>query len=217
MKFIYAIFDMNGLMFDTERLFIDSYTYGVAPCTGMEFPMEKLRQLIGVSRAATAEQFEYLFGTMHSYQECCKIADAWVDHYLQENGIPVKDGLFELLEWLKKRGVKMAVATSTERQRAMSFLRLAGVEQYFQAVIGGDMLKESKPNPQIFLLTAQMLGCKDLQQCVIFEDSLNGMLAAVNAKIPVIVVPDLIDPTQQRPNLCLAKVATLYEAIKYLE
>lgn len=94
---------------------------------------------------------------------------------------------------------------------------MAGVEKYFHTVIGGDMVTESKPNPQIFLLAAQMLGCEDLQRCVVFEDSLNGMLAAAKAEIPTIIVPDLIDPTLENPNLCIAKVTTLSEAIPYLE
>lgn len=217
MKFQYAIFDMDGLMFDTERLFVESFEKQVSLETGMKFEREDLKKLLGCNKAATEKLFPELFGTKYSCQECYAISDRWVKEYLEENGIPVKPGLEELLKWLKKNGFKCAVATATNRDKAWNYIKSTGVDIYFDTIVGGDMVTKGKPDPQTFQLAAEALGASNPEQCVVFEDSRNGLLAGHNAHMAVIVVPDLLDPTEDYPDLCYAKVHTLKDAIQILE
>ncbi len=217
MGFQYAIFDMDGLMFDTERLFVESFVKEVGPATGMDFPVEKLKALLGLNRAATEEIFPTLFGTKYTCEQCYEISERWVKEYITENGIPLKPGLEELLIWLKTNGFKCAVATSTARDKAAGYMKSVGLEHYFDAIIGGDMVSKGKPDPQIFQIAAETLGSADPGQCVVFEDSRNGLLAALNAKMAAVIVPDLLDPTVEFPGLCYAKVKTLSDAIAVLK
>ena len=217
MSFQYAIFDMDGLMFDTERLFVESFVNAVGPATGMEFPVEDLKKLLGCNWKATNELFPVLFGTKYPCEHCYAIGDAWVADYIAKNGMPVKPGLEELLKWLKANGFKCAMATATNKEKAWGYVKSVGLDKYYDAIIGGDMVTKGKPDPETFQLAAAALGSTDPSQCVVFEDSRNGLLAGHNAQMAVIVVPDLLDPTQDYPGICYAKVKTLSDAIPVLE
>lgn len=216
MKFHYAIFDMDGLMFDTERLFVDSFTQYVAPQTGMDFPREKLISLIGLNHASTVQIFPELFGTKYTCDECYAISDVWTKRYLAEHGLPVKPGLVKLLAWLKKNGYRIAVASSSAQGKVAAYIESVRLTEYFDVVMGGDMVTKGKPDPQIFLMTADALGCKKTASCVVFEDSKNGLMAGKRAGMNVIVVPDLQDPTELLPGYAFAKVKTLADAILIL-
>jgi len=217
MSFKYAIFDMDGLMFDTERLFVESFVKAVTPATGMDFPVEDLKKLLGCNKKTTEELFPVLFGTKYSCTHCYEIGDAWVADYIEKNGMPIKPGLEELLKWLKANGYKCAMATATNRDKAWGYVQSVGLDGYFDTIVGGDMVTRGKPDPQTFQLAAEALGSTDSSECVVFEDSRNGLLAGHNAQMAVIVVPDLLDPTEDYPGLCYAKVKTLSDAIAILE
>ena len=218
MKFSYAIFDMDGLMFDTENLFIRAFAEVIGPRIGYRFTREKMLQLVGKNRQATAEAFPELFpGCPVESAECFRMFRTWINSYFETSGVPVKPGLRELLAFFKERGVPCAVATSTDTAVAQQYLENAGITAYFSKVIGGDKVTRSKPDPEIFQIAMRELGAKDPSQCVVFEDSRNGLLAGANGGFAVIVVPDVMDPTLELPGVCYARCNRLDEAIAVLE
>lgn len=218
MKFSYAIFDMDGLMFDTETLFIRAFEEVVGPKIGYRFPKQAMKQLIGLNHQAALELFPKLFPDCpESYDTCIAMFRAWMQDYIRENGIPVKPGLRELLAWLKEENIPCAVATSTDAAVAREYLDNAGITAYFQTITGGDQVKKSKPDPEIFERAMHALGGSDPGRCVVFEDSRNGLLAGANGGFRVIVVPDLMDPTLDLPGLCYAKCARLDAAIAVMQ
>ncbi len=214
----YAIFDMDGLMFDSEYLYRKAFVEAYLPGRNIEYTEEKYNQLLGKNTAATRELFPVLFGEEQDYDEYKDITIGWVHDYVAEHGMPVKKGLPELLSWLRARGVTTAMATSTDREVALFDLEHSGLpEDSFDFVICGDMVEHGKPDPEIFRKAAEGLGCTDPSQAVVFEDSLAGMQAGEAGGFPVIVVPDLVDPTEGYEGRCLAKLESLDRAIDVLE
>ena len=129
--------------------------------------------------------------------------------------MPIKPGLEELLGWLRDQKYGIALATSTYQASADRFLDLAGVSAYFQYRIYGDMVEHGKPAPDIFLLAAQKAGTLP-QQCLVLEDSYAGVEAGWKAGMQVIMVPDMLPPTQreyERISLC---AETLWDVIPFL-
>ena len=214
MKFSYAIFDMDGLMFDTENLFIRAFTDHVGPTIGYRFTREGILKLVGLNHQSALRTFPEAFpGCPADCDTCLGMFRAWMKDYICENGVPVKPGLRELLSFLKENGVPCAVATSSDEKTAKGYLENAGLTDFFAQIITGDKVTHGKPDPEIFLLAMQALGASDPAACAVFEDSRNGLLAGANGGFPVIVVPDVMDPTLSLPGKCYAKVARLDEAI----
>lgn len=211
MKIQAAIFDMDGLMFDTERLFLRAFREEITMKTGERFPEDKLMRLIGLNKASAQVLFAQMFPE-ESYDECISIELKWVEAFIQAHGLPVKPGLFPLLEHLCACGIPIAVASSSQSPLVKRFMVQAGVMPYLKAVIGGDMVRCGKPDPEIFLRAAASLGVAP-QDCVVFEDSKNGLLAAHAGGFPCVVVPDLKDPTVECPGLCWKKLENLAQAI----
>ena len=123
MKYSYAIFDMDGLMFDTENLFVTSFETEVSRATGYRFEREQLKKLIGVNASRTRELFPQLFpGCPVSCDEAYAISHVWMQNYFDTHGVPVKPGLRELLDFLKANGCTCALATSSNRSVADYYL-----------------------------------------------------------------------------------------------
>lgn len=218
MKFTCAIFDMDGLMFDTEHLFIRAFTDHIGPAIGYRFTREGMLKLVGLNHRSALQMFPEAFpGCPADCDTCLGMFRAWMKDYIAENGIPVKPGLRELLDFLKENSIPCAAATSSDAGTAMGYLENAGLTAYFARVITGDKVTHGKPDPEIFLLAMQALGESDPGKCVVFEDSRNGLLAGANGGFPVIVVPDVMDPTAALPGRCYAKVARLDEAIGWFQ
>lgn len=213
----YAIFDMDGLMFDTERLLIQAFQTQVSKTAGCSFPTSQMTAMLGLNYQACEQVFEATFDCRLPFSECCKIADAWVDQYINVHGVPVKPGLFSLLDWLKKHQFRMAVATGSDTGTARFYIQEADASSYFDAVIGGELVSRGKPDPQIFQIAARSLGCTNPTECIVFEDSENGLLAAAAAEMKAVIVPDLMDPTAGREGMYLARVSSLSDAIPVLE
>ena len=214
MKFSYAIFDMDGLMFDTENLFIRAFTEHVGPKIGYRFTREGMLRLVGLNHRSALEMFPEAFpGCPADCDTCLAMFRAWMKDFIRENGVPVKPGLRELLAFLKENKIPCAVATSSDADTAKGYLENAEITEYFAQIITGDKVRHGKPDPEIFLLAMKALGATDPRACAVFEDSRNGLLAGANGGFPVIVVPDVMDPTLSLPGKCCAKLPRLDAAI----
>ena len=207
-----VIFDMDGLMFDTERLYVRSLEEYVGPKTGIAFPRESILRTLGSNHADFERMFPTLFGTEISFSDCYAMIESWMKHEMETNGVPVKPGLYTLLDALKASGVRIALATGTSRHIALEYLRRTDTLGYFDAFAFGDQVVHGKPDPEIFLLACRNLGGTPAATAV-FEDSVNGLRAAHAGGFFSICVPDLIDPLPRLDFTPDAVLHTLDEAI----
>ena len=207
-----VIFDMDGLMFDTERLYVRSLEEYVGPKTGIAFPREKVLRTLGSNHADFERMFPTLFGTEISFADCYAMIESWMKHDMETHGVPVKPGLYTLLDALKADGVRIALATGTSRHIALEYLKRTDTLRYFDAFAFGDQVVHGKPDPEIFLLACSNLGGTPASTAV-FEDSVNGLKAAHAGGFFSICVPDLIDPLPRLDFTPDAVLHTLDEAI----
>ena len=217
----YCIFDMDGLMLDTEMMAQRSFYECVGPRLGIEFQQGELLPFIGKNRAALiewwAENIRDKYGLTQGWNEVSAWSYEWqVKQFLTE-GVPVKEGLVELLEWIKGRDIPCAVATSTDYDRTIQKLDLADLTKYFEKIICGNMVSKSKPDPEIFLLAMNELGFDKPEEGVVFEDSLLGTRAGVAGGFNVIAVPDLVPLRGEHMGKCMAIISRLDLAIGVLD
>jgi len=187
-----AIFDMDGTMFDTERLRFKMLKQASKEISGEELSDKILYDSLGVS-AVTAEKLaQESYGSDYPYKRIRVRADELERQYIREKGVPIKEGLYNLLERLKKNGVLIALATSSRREIAQEYLIAAKVLRFFDVIVCGDDVQKGKPAPDIFLKAAKELNCEP-GKCFIFEDSTNGVLAASAAGGLPIYIKDIKD------------------------
>jgi HAD superfamily hydrolase (TIGR01509 family) len=192
-----AIFDMDGTMFDTERLRMKMLKEASIEIYGKTIPDQLLFDSLGLSAVSARQLAQNTFGKDYPYDKIRKRADELEVAYVKENGVPVKTGLMEVLERLKRNEVLLAVATSSKRAIAEEYLRDADVYKYFDVVVCGDEVEKGKPNPDIFLKAAAKINCPP-ESCFIFEDSENGLLAASAAHGLPVYIKDIKDA---RPDI----------------
>ena len=188
-----VIFDMDGLMFDTERLYVRSLEEYVGPKTGVVFPRENILKTLGSNHADFRRMFPVLFGTAISFDACYAMIGSWMKNEMETNGVPVKPGLYALLDALKASGIGVALATGTSRPIAQEYLRRTDTLKYFDAFAFGDQVTHGKPDPEIFLLACRALHAEP-ETTAVFEDSVNGLKAAHAGGFFSVCIPDLIDP-----------------------
>jgi len=201
-----AIFDMDGTMFDTERLRFQTLQHASQELIGQEFSHEYLMQCLGLS-ATTAEQLaQRLYGVNVPYKEIRKRADEMELDHIRKHGVPIKKGLVQVLERLRKSGLRMAVATSSRRAIAEEYLINANVYKFFDVITCGDEVQNGKPHPEIFLKAASQLHL-DANQCLMFEDSENGLTSAHTSEGQTILLKDIKEPNDEM----LAKADFYYD------
>jgi HAD superfamily hydrolase (TIGR01509 family) len=187
-----VIFDMDGLMFGTERLAGMAWEF-VLTENGYKFDNKLFEETIGLTGGKTGELYEKYYGSRFPYQKIVKEAGEVLNNMVEADGVPVKDGLYDLLDCLDDLKIKKALATSTARKRAEMLLGKADVINRFDCIVCGDEVMNGKPDPEIFLRTAE----KSLESpcsCAVLEDSENGITAAFRAGMAPIMVPDIKDP-----------------------
>ncbi|WP_070964160.1 HAD family hydrolase [Vibrio sonorensis] len=192
MKFHAAIFDMDGLLLDTERVCKDIFQQA-CKATGHPFYEEVYLSIIGRNSAGIDAILRDAYG-----DDLDIVHPEWRKRYNQvvlHQAIPVKEGAIELLEWLKSQHIPTAVATSTQKDVALVKLKLAGLDHYFDNITTGCEVSHGKPDPEIYLLAASRLGVLP-SHCLAFEDSNNGVKAAVAANMITYQIPDLVEPCQ---------------------
>ena len=209
-----VIFDMDGVIFDSERAYIEAYKK-LAPKYGLE-DSETLHRAcmdsIGVTRVITKQIFFSYLGLEFDFEQY----RADVAEELSKKDFDLKPGVFELFSWLKEHGARIALASSTRWESVSRMLDHAGLTAYFDAIVCGDMVQHSKPHPEIFLTAAERLSAEP-QDCYVIEDSYNGIRAARAAGMHPIMVPDILQPDDEIRGLAEAVLPSLYDVIGYLE
>lgn len=210
-----VIFDQDGLMFDTERLGLEGWTVAGAPY-GLRPDEAFLRELRGKKADEVRDAFEARFGSLHQFPGFFEKKRQYSYDWIAKHGVPVKPGLKELLSYLKDHGCKLAVATASSRGWTQGNVKGAGVDAYFDAYAYGDMVEKAKPDPAIFHLAARMLKTEP-ENCMVLEDSFNGIRAAYNGGFHPVMVPDQDEPTQEIRQLLTAECRSLRDVIRLFE
>jgi HAD superfamily hydrolase (TIGR01509 family) len=188
-----VIFDMDGLMLDTERPALRAWK-SAARAFGREFDLELCRQMIGRSFGDCVALIRARHGFDYPVDELTSAWAADYDAIVAAEGISLKPGLDDILDLLDERGIATAVATSTRRERARAKLDRVGLLHRFAALVGGDEVARGKPAPDIFIAAAERLGVA-ARDCMVLEDSEPGIIAAAAAGMTPVMVPDLHPPS----------------------
>ncbi|SFW53650.1 HAD family hydrolase [Ruminococcus flavefaciens] len=210
-----AIFDMDGLMIDTEKLYLKFWIQS-AKDFGYDMKPEHVYAIRSMARKYSIPTLKGFLGEDCPTEEIRAHRTELMAEYINEHGLEVKKGLFELLYYLKGREIKMAVATATPRSRTTEYLEKIGAAKFFSAVICGDMVETGKPAPDIYLTAARELGLPP-EECAAFEDSPNGIKAAHAAGCHAIMIPDMTQPDDEIKPLLSAVYENLGLAVDYFE
>ena len=210
-----VIFDMDGLIFDSERLFKDKLSEAMAE-RGYMLELEVYLSSLGANSDSSRRIMLDRYGEDYPYEEISAEARRAFNEYVMKNGIPVKRGIPELLNYLNSCGIRCAVASSTRSELVKMYLEMSRLDGYFDIVIGGEAVKPSKPAPDIFLKACGEAGVKP-SEALVLEDSENGILAAVNGGIPVICIPDMKQHDSGLLGKCAACVKDAYGVMDYIE
>ena len=195
------IFDMDGVIFDSERLYI---ACSLEASAELGLPREGVVELcyrcIGVTPDRTRQ---IMLETYRNPALVDAFRDRTVELFLEKYNagqMDMKPGAEELLKFLKGQGYPLALASSTPTDLVRQELSEAGILEYFDRIVGGDQVSRSKPNPDIFLRAAELLNA-DPARCIVIEDSFNGIRAAKAAGMTAIMVPDQLQPDEEMKAL----------------
>jgi HAD superfamily hydrolase (TIGR01509 family) len=209
------IFDMDGLMLDTEKL-LARYWIQAAQEAGFPMKMENVLGIRSLSAIYAKPKLQHIFGDGFDYESIRSRRRELTAEHLRKHGIPKKAGLDELLQYLKESGRRIAVATATDRERTEMYLTQAEVYHYFDALICGDMVVRGKPDPEIYLTACDALELFP-EECMALEDSPNGILSAHTAGCKAVMVPDLSEPDETLRPLLYACMPDLYGVMDLLK
>lgn len=208
--FAALLFDMDGLMIDTEALSAQVWRQ-TAQEQGIALSQAQLQMMVGLS---TERCLQYLADTLpdgHDVQAFGQLARQRYHQMLHQADIPLKPGILPLLDWCTQENLPRAVATATQRTLADLKLARTGLQRFFDHTVAGDEVAQSKPAPDVYLKAAQLLGVAPAD-CIVLEDSPHGAQAALAANMRVIVVPDLAPPPAHIAKQALAICQDLHAA-----
>lgn len=205
-----VIFDMDGLMLDTEKLACDIHR-NVADRYGWTISDELCQALVGRNQKDSRGILQEALGPAFPLERIQNEFLREYERHLQENGAPLKPGLLELLDLLEAKHIPKAVATSTSRKRAHLKLGVCGLSGRFPVVICGDEVSRGKPAPDIYLAAAEQLAVP-AAECLVLEDSDPGIQGAAAAGMIPVMVPDLKPPSAESANLAICLCPSLLEA-----
>ena len=216
-----VIFDMDGTLLDTEKVYRWAWREA-AQRMGFAQVEEALAACTGCNGADTRKYFEQTYADVVDYDAYTVLRNQLYEEAIERDGLELKPGAREILQWLKERGILVALGTSTLPPRVPQNLERAALTAYFDVVVTGDMVHRGKPDPETFLTAAQLLGVAP-ENCLGVEDSFNGVRALHAAGMYTVMVPDLIPPNAEilalADEVCttLLNIKTLIEKINQWE
>lgn len=208
-------FDMDGLMLDSERLTFKIFKQECKKL-GYDCTEEIFKSLIGLRSYDTGVRLTKIFGEEFDYNTMYANNKREYFNYIENNGVPVKKGLFQLLDFLKENNIKACVATSTSTETATKLLKQANVYGYLDGLIGGEAVVNGKPAPDIYIKATEKMGISP-QRCMGLEDSYNGLKAIHSAGLIAVMVPDMLPPTQETNAITYTVVKDLSQVINVIK
>lgn len=216
MKFNAVIFDMDGLMFDTERISQRAWMRAAAD-QGFTYLESVYQGVIGRALPDVERYTIQAFGADFPFQAVYVNKQRYMQESLERDGIPFKPGLISLLDWLSAHSITAAVASSSPREIVLRNLRIAGLKlERFTAIVGGDEVSHGKPAPDIFIEVSRRLGLIP-QDCLVLEDSNAGIKAAHSAGMHSVMIPDLKPATEETLTLALCVIDSLTQVQAFLD
>lgn len=210
-----VIFDMDGLMYDTEPIGMrclqetaKKYGYNL----DNQFVLNSIGMNVNDHRCLLLDKL----GSDYPYDKISQESRKRRLDYLLENGITIKPGLKELIAYLKDKKIKIAIASSSKRETIDLYNQMAGLSDVFDFIMSGDLVEHSKPDPEIYLKVLKHFQVTS-DEVIILEDSKNGILSGYNAKCRVICVPDLVKHGPEMNKFIYRTVSSLFDVIEVVE
>ena len=209
------IFDMDGLMIDSERVTFECYQERLKDMN-LTMDEEFYKTLLGKPIKGIYQRFYDVYGNDFPIETVIQDVHQLMAERFEKEGVPVKKGLVELLHYLKENNYKTIVATSSNRDRVDKILAQAKITEFFDDSICGDEVSKGKPNPEVFLKSCQKLGV-NVDEAIVLEDSEAGIQASYDANIKVICIPDMKYPEKQYEDKTFKILEDLTEVTAYLK
>lgn len=214
MNYEAVVFDMDGVIFDSERAVMNCWLE-----LAQKYDIKDIEKpyfaCVGTTITRTREIMLETYGEDFPYDEYARESSLMYHEKYDGGKLPMKPGVMELLSYLNGKGKKIALASSTRRETVTNQLRWAGIIDYFDVIICGDMVARSKPAPDIFLKACQELGVSP-ENTYAIEDSYNGIRAAHAGQLRPIMVPDLLEANDEMRGMAECVCDNLNEVIDYL-
>lgn len=215
MQYQAVVFDMDGVIFDTERLVIEFWKE-VAKKHNIPNVEHTCIQCLGTNRVRTREIFLENYGADFPFDPYrAEVTELFNTHY-KGVPLPTKPGVRELLSYLQEQDVKVGLASSMAQHLVRDEIGTAGLLPYFQTLVCGDMVEHSKPAPDIFLKACEILNA-DPTKSIAIEDSFNGIRSAHCAGMTPIMVPDQVQPTDEIRTLAFHVMPSLLDVLNWLK
>ena len=192
-----VIFDMDGLLFDTEKVWQKNWT-AAAEKMGFELPESFRKEICGTSGALMISVIAKYYPTDDPQKVQTDVVR--MVHEDLEKDVPEKPGLREILSFFREKNYRIAVASSSHTTQIMKNLEKAGISEYFDAIVSGRDVIHGKPAPDIFLLAAEKIQC-DPKDCFVFEDAYNGVRSGYASGARVIMIPDTQQPDEEMEKI----------------
>ena len=185
---INVIFDLDGTLIDTEKLYRKYWPMALADY-GYELSDERALMLRSLGRPFAPAQFKEWYGEDFDYNLVRKRRKEYVEGYIEKNGVELRSGVKEILEYLKDKKITVAIATATDYERTDKYLNMTGIREYFEHIICATMVEHGKPAPDIYEYACSKLNANP-SDCFAVEDAPNGVKSAHAAGLKVIFVAD---------------------------
>lgn len=206
-----VIFDMDGTLLDTQKICIPAWEYGGRQ-QGIENLGEHVYNVFGMNANGSSDYLRTHFPSLD-----VELFKRHTREYIDINGtVEFKKGAKEILAFLKENNVKIALASGTSRPSVEHHIKKVNAEHYFNATVCGTEVKNGKPEPDVFLKAAELIGANPAD-CFVFEDSVNGVKAAHAAGMKVIGIPDVVPFSDEAKKLLFAEHKDFFESIELLK
>lgn len=210
-----VIFDMDGVIYDTEAFYLKHWIQ-VFNQYGYDMTKDIYVKAMGRGRKKVKEYFKSIYGEDLPIDEMYIKKDKLLFDSIKSNEVPLKLGALDLLKYLKSKNIKTALATSAKRERLNVQLKESPIVQYFDTIVCGDDVVNSKPNPEIFLKTAGIIKVVP-EKCIVIEDSEAGIKAAYDGNMIGFHVEDLKEADDNIKENAFMLFKNLVEVKKYIE